>query len=124
MPQKKIPAEKIMEIRELRRKGLTYSQIRRETRVSTGKIAEICEKEKPITTLNSIEKKVSGHDKSLIEFEKQFVSVRDRRIEDLISQDKDFVCPNCTSEFMAFEEGRKPYMKCPKCEYTIVFGAL
>jgi transcriptional regulator with XRE-family HTH domain len=124
MPQKRIPLEKVSEIKELRQNGYTYRQIHRETGVSTGKIADICEKERPITTLNLMEKKVSGLDKSILEFEKQFIAIRDRVIEDIISSDQELVCPNCTSEFMTFEDDRTPYMNCSSCDYVLVFGKL
>jgi ribosomal protein S27AE len=124
MPQKRISLEKVREIKELRQNGYTYRQIHRETGVSTGKIADICEKERPITTLNLMEKKVSKIDKSILEFEKQFIAIRDRVIEDIISSDKELVCPNCSSEFMTFEEERKPYMDCSRCGYNLVFGKL
>ncbi len=124
MPQKRILPEKIDEIKELRRRGYTYRQIHRETGVSTGKIADICEKERPITTINVVDKRLTGLDKTMIEFEKQFVAVRDRLIEDVISNEGDFVCPNCTSDFMDFEDARNPFMKCPGCGYAILFGRL
>jgi len=90
--------------------------------VSTGKIAEICEKERPITTLNDAEKRLSRLEKTCLELEKQFIAIRDRVIDEAISSDKEFVCPNCVSEFMVFEDNRTPFMKCPRCEYVLVFG--
>ncbi len=124
MPQKRIPTGKIKEIKELRRDGYTYRQIHRVTGVSTGKISDVCEKERPITTLNWMEKKVSGIDKTLFDFEKQFIAVRDRLLDDIISSDEDFMCPDCSAEFMEFIEDKRPYMKCPRCDYIIVFGTL
>jgi ribosomal protein S27AE len=124
MPQKKISPEKITEIKKLRKNGYTYRQIHKITSVSTGKIADICEKERPITTLNLIEKKVSGHNTSIVEIEKQFVAIRDRMIEDILSSNQEFVCPNCTSDFMTFEEARTSYMNCSRCGYVLVFGKL
>ncbi len=124
MPQKRISSDKIDEIKELRRRGYTYRQIHKATGVSTGKISDVCEKERPLTTLNMMEKKVSGLDKTLFEFERQFIAVRDRMIEDIISSDNDFVCPNCSSEFMELVEDRRPYVKCSRCNYTLVFGTL
>jgi DNA-directed RNA polymerase subunit RPC12/RpoP len=124
MPQKRLSTGKINEIKELRRDGYTYRQIHKVTGVSTGTISNVCEKERPITTLNQMEKMVSEHEKTIFEFEKQFIAVRDRLIDDIISSDEDFVCPYCSSEFMDFKDDRRPYMKCPRCDYTIVFGAL
>jgi DNA-directed RNA polymerase subunit RPC12/RpoP len=71
-----------------------------------------------------MKKKVSGLDKTIFEFERQFIAVRERMIEDIISSDDDFVCPNCSSEFMELMEDRRPYVKCPRCDYTHVFGTL
>ncbi len=124
MPQKRIAIEKLDEVKELRRSGYTYRQIHRATGISTGKISEVCEKERPLTSLNSIEKKVTGLDRTFFEFERQFIAVRDRLIEDVIDSGNDFVCPGCSSDFMDFEEGKQPYVRCPRCEYTIVFGSL
>jgi DNA-directed RNA polymerase subunit RPC12/RpoP len=124
MPQKKVPLEKIELIKELRRKGYTYRQIHKQTSVSTGKIAEICESEKPVISINSLERRVSQFSKTIFELEKQLVAIRDRTIDETLSGEQDFVCPNCAREFMAFEESRKPFMKCPSCEYTLVFGEL
>lgn len=89
-----------------------------------GKIAEICEKEKPNTTINVLEKRVCELNNTLLELEKQFIGIRDRVIEDIISNGLEFICPNCTVEFMAFSEAIKSYMKCPRCEYIIVFETL
>jgi len=124
MPQKQIANEKIDEIKGLRRDGYTFRQIHKVTGVSTGKISDVCEKERPVTSLNSLEKKVSGLDKAFFEFERQFIAVRDRLIEDVIGKGEDFVCPECSSDFMDFEDGRRPFVRCPRCEYTIVFGSL
>ncbi len=124
MPQKRIAHEKLDEVKELRRRGYTYRQIHRVTGISTGKISEVCEKERPLTNLNSLEKKVTGLDRTFFEFERQFIAVRDRLIEDVIDSDNDFVCPGCSSDFMEFEDGKQPYVRCPHCEYTIVFGSL
>jgi len=124
MPQKRIPEEKIEKIRELRRKGYTYRQIKRETGVSTGKIAEICAREKPVTTINAVEKRLTDLEGLVLELERQLIAVRDRVIEDVISRDEDFLCPRCCAEFMEFHEARAPYMLCPACEYTLVFGRL
>lgn len=125
MPQKKIPHTKVEEIKELRRKGYTYRQIHRETGVSTGKIADICEKERPVTTINNLEKRVSGVDKLMLEFEKQFIAVRDRLLEEVLTKENDFLCPNCSSEFMKFDDSsRNPFVLCSNCDYAIVFGRL
>lgn len=124
MPQKRIATEKIDEVKELRRHGYTYRQIHRATGISTGKISEVCEKERPVTSLNSLDQRVTGLDRTFFEFERQFIAVRDRLIEDVIGKGEDFVCPGCNSDFMVFEDGKRPFVRCPRCEYTIVFGSL
>ncbi len=104
----------------------TISEIHHKTQeISRVENVEVsCEKEHPITTLNWMEKKVSGLDTALFDFERQFIAVRDRLIENIVSSDDDFVCPGCSRAFMDFEEDKRSYMNCPRCGYIIVFGTL
>jgi DNA-directed RNA polymerase subunit RPC12/RpoP len=103
----------------------TISEIHHKTQIRRVENIEVShEKERPITTLNWMGKKVSGLDKNLFDVERQFIAVRDRLIEDILASDKDFVCPGCSRAFMDFEEDKRSYMNCPKCGYIIVFGTL